>query len=135
MSRGREKQLEYNAPHGIEPATVRKSIEQILQSTSVVDAIGSADSDDVHGLLQAIDAEGPHALIGRLEAEMIDAAKRLEFERAASLRDRIEEIRSTLAAAERMGVSNAQELQSAAIAAASASTGRRTRGGRGRGHR
>jgi len=134
-SRRRQKQLEYNATHGIEPATVRKSIEQILQSTSVVDAIGSADSDDVHGLLQAIDAEGPHALIGRLEAEMIDAAKRLEFERAASLRDRIEEIRSTLAAAERMGVSNAQELQSAAIAAASAAPRRRTRGGRGRGHR
>jgi excinuclease ABC subunit B len=123
-SRRRQKQLEYNATHGIEPATVRKSIEQILQSTSVVDAIGSADSDDVHGLLQAIDAEGPHALIGRLEAEMIDAAKRLEFERAASL-----------AAAERMGVSNAQELQSAAIAAASAAPRRRTRGGRGRGHR
>ena len=35
---------------------------------------------------------------------MLEAARRLEFERAASLRDRIDEVRATLAAAEKVGV-------------------------------
>ncbi|HEY6193357.1 MAG TPA: excinuclease ABC subunit UvrB, partial [Bacteroidota bacterium] len=89
--RRRQKQLEYNRTHGIEPVTVRKSVEEILRSTSVADAIGTGDRDEVSGLLQAIHEEGPGPLLARLEYEMIEAAKRLEFERAASLRDRIDE--------------------------------------------
>ncbi len=114
--RRRVKQLEYNAENGIRPETVRKSIDQIMRSTSVADAIGTAESDDVGGLLRAMNEEGPEALIGRLEAEMLEAAKRLEFERAASLRDRVDEIRSTLAAADRMGVRGGGELRDAALA-------------------
>jgi excinuclease ABC subunit B len=106
-NRRRAKQTAYNAAHGITPRTVTKSVEEILRATSVADAIGSGAEEDVAGLLSAIDAEGPEALIARLEAEMLDAAKKLEFERAASLRDRVEEVRATLAAAERMGIHGA----------------------------
>ncbi len=103
-SRRREKQLAYNVEHGITPATVIKSVEEILRSTSVADAMGSGEREGVTELMHALDAEGPEALVARLDADMREAAKHLEFERAASLRDRIEEIRSTLLAAERMGV-------------------------------
>ena len=55
-------------------------------------------------MLHALDQEGPEALLARLEGEMLDAARQLEFERAALLRDRIDEVRSTLAVAAKLGV-------------------------------
>ena len=106
--RRRHKQLEYNAAHGITPRTVEKSIEEVMRSTSVADARGDGDEEGVSGLLASIDADGPEALIGRLDAEMREASRRLEFERAASLRDRIEEVRAALVAAARMGVGGAE---------------------------
>jgi len=98
MNRRREKQLAYNAEHGITPRTILKSVEEILQATSVADAIGRGDRRDEETVAAAL-AEGPELLIARLEGEMLEAAKALEFERAASLRDRIDEIRDALAAA------------------------------------
>jgi excinuclease ABC subunit B len=103
-NRRRQKQLEYNLVHGITPRTIQKSVEQVMLSTSVADAIGVEEGEGVSGLLAAIDEEGPEALIARLESEMLEAARRLEFERAASLRDRVDEIRTALATAEKMGV-------------------------------
>jgi excinuclease ABC subunit B len=100
--RRRTRQLEYNQSHGIVPRGVEKSVERVLQSTSVADAIGS--SEDVRGLVGAAEAEDAGVLIARLEEEMLEAAKRLEFERAASLRDRADEVRAQLAAAASMGV-------------------------------
>jgi excinuclease ABC subunit B len=104
MSRRREKQLAYNQAHGITPRTIEKSVEEIMRSTAVADAIQSVASDDLAQLMAAVDQEGPGALIARLEGEMLEAAKALQFERAASLRDRIDEIRQTLAAAEQAGL-------------------------------
>jgi excinuclease ABC subunit B len=106
-ARRRAKQLAYNEAHGITPRSVEKSIEDVMRSTSVADAKGSSAGEDVRGLLAAVHEEGPEALLGRLEAEMLDAARKLEFERAASLRDRIEDVRSALAGAERMGLTPA----------------------------
>jgi excinuclease ABC subunit B len=105
--RRRQKQLEYNEAHGITPRTVEKSVEEVLRATSVADAIGGSRDDGVANLLASIDADGPEALIQRLEDEMMEAARRLEFERAASLRDRIEEVRSALATASRIGIGGA----------------------------
>jgi excinuclease ABC subunit B len=133
-NRRRERQLEYNREHGIEPETVRKTVEEIMRSTSVADAIGAGAEQDAGEFLRAIDRDGPEALIGRLESEMLDAAKHLEFERAASLRDRIDEIRATLAAADRMGVHGA-ELPAAAGAVRDAAPRRRTREPARRSHR
>ena len=100
--RRREKQLAFNFEHGIVPETVKKSMDQVLLSTAVADAIGATGEDDLKGLLGG--AESPDQLIAALEAEMLEASKKLEFERAASLRDRIDEIRDAMAAAAAMGV-------------------------------
>jgi excinuclease ABC subunit B len=70
-----------------------------MRSTSVADAIGTSAEDDLRKLLGAADAGSPEQLVARLEAEMLAAAKQLEFERAASLRDRIDDIRATVATA------------------------------------
>jgi len=103
--RRRTKQLEYNRTHGITPRTVEKSIEDIMRSTSVADAIGTSGEDDVKALIAAAGQEGgPDELMRRLESEMLDAARKLEFERAASLRDRLEEVQATLAAASKIGI-------------------------------
>jgi excinuclease ABC subunit B len=103
-NRRREKQLAYNREHGITPRSVEKSVEEILRATSVADAAGSAREEDARTLLAALDGRSPEEMIALLEAEMLDAARQLEFERAASLRDRIEEVRDQLEAAAEMGV-------------------------------
>ena len=108
-TRRRAKQLQYNRTHGITPRTVEKSVEDVMRSTSVADAIGSDAEGDVRQVLSAVEREGPAALIARLEAEMLEAARRLEFERAASLRDRVDEIRAMVGETARMGIENGGE--------------------------
>jgi excinuclease ABC subunit B len=104
-TRRRERQLAYNAANGITPRSVEKSVDEVMRSTSVADAIGAGEEQqDVQGLVEAAEAEDGHALIARLEEEMLAAARRLEFERAASLRDRADEVRATLAGAASLGV-------------------------------
>ena len=102
--RRRDKQLAFNQAHGITPQTIVKSVEEILKATSVADAKGTSERDSVRDLLAAAGNEDVSTLIARLEGEMLEAARALEFERAASLRDRIDDIRSTLAAAAQAGV-------------------------------
>ncbi len=98
MNRRREKQVAWNTEHGITPRTILKSKEEILQATSVADAIGRGDRRPDADVISSL-GEGPEEMIARLEAEMLEAAKLLEFERAASLRDRIDEVRATIAMA------------------------------------
>jgi excinuclease ABC subunit B len=90
-NRRREKQLAYNRKHKITPASVTKSLEEILRATAVADAAARESPQDTTRGLQALDGD-PDELIQTLEQEMFEAAKNLEFERAASLRDRIEEL-------------------------------------------
>ncbi len=104
MDRRREKQLAYNQVHGITPRTIVKSVEEIMRSTSVADAIGSGEREQLRELLSAVEREDPQALIARLEGEMLAAARALDFERAASLRDRIDDIHAALAEAAEAGV-------------------------------
>uniref|UniRef100_A0A832I1Y5 UvrABC system protein B n=1 Tax=Eiseniibacteriota bacterium TaxID=2212470 RepID=A0A832I1Y5_UNCEI len=128
-ARRRAKQLAYNAAHGIVPRTVEKSVEQVLAQTSVADAIGAGGDDDLRALLGAVDADGPEALLARLEGEMLEAARALEFERAASLRDRIEEVRAAVAMAAKMGLPGAagRAMQGAGAALESSARARRAR--------
>jgi excinuclease ABC subunit B len=97
--RRRVKQLAYNQSHGITPRSVEKSVDEVLRSTSVADAIGTNAENDLQRLVRAADAGSAEELIARLESEMLDAARKLEFELAASLRDRIDDIRATLVTA------------------------------------
>ena len=102
-NRRRAKQLAWNEVHGVTPRTIVKSVEQVLQATGVADAARGGE-EDPSALLAAAGREDPGEIIARLEAEMLEAAKRLEFERAASLRDRLDDLRATLAGVERIGV-------------------------------
>jgi excinuclease ABC subunit B len=88
--RRRTIQEEYNREHGITPRTIIKSIESTLVTAY------EADYFKVPLELDAIEDYSPanlEATIARLEAEMRAAAKNLEFERAAELRDRIKYLR------------------------------------------
>ena len=81
--RRREKQIAYNEEHGIIPQTITKDVREILEISS----------RDKSGKKQ-MSREEKQKLIIRLTEEMKAAAKILEFEHAAYLRDKIEKLKS-----------------------------------------
>ncbi len=88
--RRRALQLAYNAEHGITPEgivkAIRRGIEEEIQARSEVrKAVGRDETEDAN-----------EEYLVELEAEMLKAAEALDFERAAALRDRIIQVRSTL---------------------------------------
>ncbi|UCF79597.1 MAG: excinuclease ABC subunit UvrB [Candidatus Eiseniibacteriota bacterium] len=92
-ARRRSKQVQYNKRHNITPKTIVKSLEEIMKATSVADA-GIKDAEPPEfdsSVLETMDRE---ALAELIEREMLAAARRLEFEKAASLRDRLEDLRT-----------------------------------------
>jgi excinuclease ABC subunit B len=95
-SRRREVQADYNREHGIVPKTIVKSIEQVLQQTAVADS-RREEEEIPEELPEASGAETDRrAMIERLGKEMLEAAEKLEFELAASLRDKIFELEMEL---------------------------------------
>ncbi len=90
-NRRRKLQTEHNLQHGITPQTVRKAVRDVIEATLKVaedkDAYLSKDR------IQALSKRERQELIAKLEKEMKDAAKQLDFERAANVRDIIAEIR------------------------------------------
>jgi excinuclease ABC subunit B len=91
--RRRDKQIAYNKKHGIIPETIVKTAEEILRATSVADsARDTADFED--DVLETGDYEN---MLAKLEFEMMEAAKNLEFEKAASIRDRMEDLIALMA--------------------------------------
>jgi excinuclease ABC subunit B len=95
MNRRRERQRSWNTQHGITPRTILKTRDEILQATSVADAIGRAEQARAEEAVLL--GDDPERLLAQLEGEMLEAARALEFERAASLRDRIDDVRAMLA--------------------------------------
>lgn len=95
-NRRRRIQMEYNEANGITPETIKKSIENILQSTIIADGIGGKErmprAEDVD-ILELMDAQ--EALVS-LRAKMKSASDKLEFEEAARLRDEILRIEDNL---------------------------------------
>ena len=103
-ARRRKIQTEYNIEHNIEPKTIYKTLEEIMSSTIVADSKSRIDARKkkefdrtnisvvTDPLFKQITKEQRKELIDQLRHEMIEAAKDLEFERAAELRDEIERL-------------------------------------------
>ncbi|MFB3909313.1 MAG: excinuclease ABC subunit UvrB [Candidatus Eisenbacteria bacterium] len=91
-SRRRAKQIAYNEEHHITPKTIEKTIDEILMQTAVADSSRPAPEP------VAIDpsAMSQEEMVKMLTDEMKAAADRLEYERAASIRDRILEIQGLI---------------------------------------
>ena len=89
--RRRAKQLAYNQEHGITPETVRKGMRSILESIAEKDYVTPpvvADLEETYG----VELKEIPKLIKKMRKEMLSAAKELDFEKAAELRDRIKQL-------------------------------------------
>jgi excinuclease ABC subunit B len=89
-ARRRQLQLAYNQEHGITPETIKKDIQDVLASIYERDYYTVPALKDEE--IQFIPREEIPALMAQLDKEMRAAAKRLEFEKAAELRDKIAEL-------------------------------------------
>ncbi len=95
-NRRRKKQQAYNEKYGITPKTIYKSTEEIMQSTSVADMRGRYLPDKKKKQENLMDEMGSEELLVQLEKEMKKAARELNFEKAAELRDEILKLRGSL---------------------------------------
>jgi excinuclease ABC subunit B len=92
-ARRRAIQMAHNEAHGITPETIRKQIRDVIEATKVAEA----DQDYLSGKsVEKLSKKDRAAVIERLEQEMKEAARNLQFERAAELRDAMLEIKATM---------------------------------------
>lgn len=87
-SRRREIQEKYNEEHGIVPMTIRKDVRDVIRATEIVEKEAKYD--------KKMSRKDKQKLIAKLEKEMKDAAKALDFETAATLRDAMLELKIEL---------------------------------------
>ena len=98
-NRRRKLQTEYNKKNNITPATIYKSMEEILSSTSIADVRKREEKQDygfakvAEPVLKYMNNDQKKDLIEQLMEEMKKAAKDLEFERAAFLRDEVNRLK------------------------------------------
>lgn len=106
-ARRRRLQEEYNRQHGINPRTVYKSLDEILKATTVADvklqrqklkqeAEKIRQRQAIEPLLHKLSRNQIEQLIAELFAQMKEAARDLDFERAAYLRDEIQRLQLAL---------------------------------------
>jgi excinuclease ABC subunit B len=94
----RARQIAYNQEHGIQPATVKRGIQESLQS--ILGGAGAADRAGDEAGIQPGEDMDVLDVIKELSGEMLEASKNLEFEKAALLRDQIEELKASAPGAE-----------------------------------
>jgi len=87
-NRRRRIQLHYNKKHNITPQTIQKSLEDITDTLEKIERIPKKKMQEIKKLAR----DDREMLIIELREEMAQAAKRLEFEKAAELRDLIREL-------------------------------------------
>ncbi len=92
--RRRKLQGRYNEEHGITPESIKKSIHDILSSVYEADYV-TVPVSPKGGNIEISEEELP-VMIRKLKKEMKEAARELEFEKAAALRDRIKELTDIL---------------------------------------
>jgi len=102
-NRRRKIQIAYNEEHGIKPETIYKSMEEILSSTSIAelrkkdyDKEDAAFTKVAEPVIKYMSNEQRKDLVEQMTEEMLTAAKDLEFERAANLRDEIEKLKKLI---------------------------------------
>lgn len=88
-NRRRSIQTKYNEEHDITPTTIKKSIRDVIEATKV------SEDEDGYNANQMSKEEIENMIIS-IEAEMMEAAENLQFERAAELRDKITELNKKL---------------------------------------
>lgn len=93
--RRREIQDAYNKEHGIIPKTVKKDIRAAIEATQ------AAEEEVVYGIKETDDIDELKANVAKLTEEMMEAAKNLQFERAAELRDKLKELEEKIAKKEK----------------------------------
>ena len=86
-NRRRQKQLEYNREKGITPKTIQKSVRDAIETLKVAEGSEQFKFDYFSEIYKEKSVED---IIKQLTSEMKEAARKLEFEKAAELRDRIE---------------------------------------------
>ena len=89
--RRRQIQEQYNKEHGIVPQTIKKDIPDLIRATYVAE---EQDDYDTADRFSKMTKKERRKLIERLEKEMKEAAKALDFERAAELRDILFELKA-----------------------------------------
>jgi excinuclease ABC subunit B len=97
--RRRAKQIAFNLAHGIEPKSVSKRIKDLIDG--VYDPDGAKEAKAAAQEEARYEALGEKQLdqrIRKLEKEMLEAARNLEFERAAQMRDELKKLRERLMA-------------------------------------
>ncbi|WP_010302128.1 excinuclease ABC subunit UvrB [Kurthia senegalensis] len=87
-ARRRSIQMAYNEEHGIVPKTIQKGIREAIRATKV------AEEEALYEPKKKLSASERKELVAELEVQMRDAAKALDFERAAQLRDTILELKA-----------------------------------------
>lgn len=90
--RRREKQIAYNEEHGVTPKTIHKEVRDVIKATAVSEEEGSYDS----GMKRPSEMtkKERQETIDNMETEMKQAARDLDFERAAELRDILLELKA-----------------------------------------
>ncbi len=94
--RRRSLQIEHNQKHGIIPQTIRRSREEIMRTTSVLESVRGAEPASVVAETRVTYETGDdiQELLAGLERQMKKAAAQLEFEKAALLRDEIARLKA-----------------------------------------
>src|SRR5699024_9426730 len=91
-NRRREIQQAYNEEHGITPKTIIKEVRDVIQATVAVD--GEEVQDAKLTEINQLPKKEKQATIEKMEEEMREAAKLLDFEKATELRDIIFELKA-----------------------------------------
>ena len=92
-SRRREIQRQYNEEHGIEPATIMKAVDSDLVKMANLDYVDFGVALKSKARSDIGEGEDLDKAIARLTKEMKEAAKNLDFEKAAELRDKVRELK------------------------------------------
>jgi excinuclease ABC subunit B len=96
-TRRRDRQLAWNKKMGITPVGVTKRIKDIIDGVYDIDEERKQlKAAQAHARYQAMPEKDLEKELKRIEKEMLDAARNLEFERAAELRDRLSQLKEKL---------------------------------------